>query len=194
MNLMKLFKKFNIRFLKENIKKSKALLAFCLGLIPLLNILVLIAIAISLNGIEILDFNSISMVTYLGLFIIPIVLAVSLFGFVFKNKSVDFVLSKPLSRSTIYITNIIGGILIITIFMLLNSLIYIFFGLIFSNLVIPFSLILDYFILYLISYIFIFVVSSLAISIAGNLMGSLVLILTIICLVPFFRGCRCLFY
>ena len=64
MNLMKLFKKFNIRFLKENIKKSKALLAFCLGLIPLLNILVLVAIAISLNGIEILDFNSISMVTY----------------------------------------------------------------------------------------------------------------------------------
>ncbi len=187
MNLMKLFKKFNTRFLKENIKKSKALLAFCLGLIPLLNILVLVAITISLNGIEILDFNSLSMITYLGLFIIPIVLAVSLFGFVFKNKSVDFVLSKPLSRSTIYITNIIGGILIITIFMLLNSLIYIFFGLIFSNLVIPFSLILDYFILYLVSYIFIFIVSSLAISIAGNLMGSLVLILTIICLVPFFR-------
>lgn len=194
MNLMKLFKKFNIRFLKENIKKSKALLAFCLGLIPLLNILVLVAIAISLNGIEILDFNSISMVTYLGLFIIPIVLAVSLFGFVFKNKSVDFVLSKPLSRSTIYITNIIGGILIITIFMLLNSLIYILFGLIFSNLVIPFGLILDYFILYLISYIFIFVVSSLAISIAGNLMGSLVLILIIICLVPFFKAVDIYFF
>ena len=194
MNLMKLYKKFNIRFLKENIKKSKVLLAFCLGLIPLLNILVLVAIAISLNGIEILEFNSLSMVTYLGLFIIPIVLAVSLFGFVFKNKSVDFVLSKPLSRSTIYITNIIGGILIITIFMLLNSLIYLLFGLIFSNLVIPFSLILDYFILFLISYIFIFVVSSLAISIAGNLMGSLVLILIIICLVPFFKLVNIYFY
>lgn len=189
MNLMKLFKRINLKFLKENIRKSRGLLAFCFGVVPLINILILIIITSSLkNTIEILDFNSISIVTYIGLFIIPIVLAVSLFGFVFKSKSVDFVLSKPLSRSTIYITNIVGGMIIITIFMLLNSLIYILFGLFFSGLIIPFNLILDYFILFLISYVFIFIVASLAISLAGNLMGSIVLILILICLVPFFKG------
>lgn len=189
MSLMKLFNKINLNYLKENIKKSKGLLAFCFGIVPLINILVLIIITSSLkNNIEILDFNAVSLVTYIGLFIIPIVLSVSLFGFVFKSKSIDFVLSKPISRSTIYITNIIGGILIITIFMLLNSLIYILFGLIFSNLIIPFSLVIDYFILFLISYIFIFIVASLAISVAGNLMGSIVLVLILICLVPFFKG------
>lgn len=195
MNSMKLFNKINLKFLKENIKKSRGLLAFCLGVVPLINILILIIMASSINNtIEILDFNSVSLITYLGLFIIPIVLAVALFGFVFKSKSVDFVLSKPLSRSTIYITNIFGGILIITIFMLLNSLIYILFGLIFSNLIIPFSLVLDYFILFLVSYIFIFIVSSLAISMAGNLMGSIVLILIIICLCPFIKALNIYYY
>lgn len=195
MNSMKLFNKINLKYLKENIKKSKGILAFCLGVIPLINILILIIVASSLkNNIEILDFNSVSIVTYIGLFIIPIVLAVSLFGFIFKSKSVDFVLSKPISRGTIYLTNIFGGILIITIFMLLNSLIYILFGLIFSNLIIPFSLIFDYFILFLVSYIFIFIVSSLAISLAGNLMGSIVLILIIICLNPFIKGVNIYFY
>lgn len=195
MNSMKLFSKINLKFLKENIKKSRGLLAFCLGIVPLINILILIVIASSTtNTIEILDLSSVSLITLLGLFIIPIVLAVSLFGFVFKSKSVDFVLSKPLSRSTIYITNIFGGILIITIFMLLNSLIYILFGLIFSNLIIPFSLVLDYFILFLVSYIFIFIVSSLAISIASNLMGSIVLILIIICLCPFIKALNIYYY
>lgn len=182
MNLMKLF---NLKYLKENIKKSKGLLAFCLGVVPLINFLVLIIHVISLdNRLEILDFPTVSTITFLGLFIIPFIIAVSLFGFVFKRKSVDFVLSKPISRRSIYLTNIIGGIILITIFMLLNSLIYILFGLIFSNLIIPISLIVDYFILFLVSYIFIFIVSSLAITISGNLMGSIVLILIIICLSP----------
>ena len=86
MNLTKLFKKINLKYLKENIKKSKGLLAFCLGLIPLINILVLFIITISLNKIEVLDFNSISIITYLGLFIIPIVLAVSLLALYLKIK------------------------------------------------------------------------------------------------------------
>lgn len=195
MSSMKLFNKINLKFLKENIKKSRGLLAFCLGIVPLINILILIICVSSIkNTIEILDLNSISIITYLGMFIIPIVLAVSLFGFVFKSKSVDFVLSKPISRGTIFITNIVGGILIITIFMLLNSLIYILFGLIFSNLIIPFSLVIDYFILFLVSYIFIFIVSSLAISLVGNLMGSIVLILIIICLFPFFKTLNIYYY
>lgn len=197
MNSMNLSKNklFNLKFLKENIKKSKGLLAFFLGIVPLINTLFLAVMAISLKKeFEILDFNSVSLITYIGLYIIPLVLAVSLFGFVFKSKSVDFVLSKPISRKSIYLTNILGGIIIITIFMLLNSLIYILFGLIFSNLIIPLSIIIDYFVFFLISYIFLFIVSSLAISLAGNLMSSLVILLLITCLYPFFSVLNLYYY
>ena len=181
---MSLMKLFNFKYLKENIKKSRGLLAFFFGVIPLINIIVLITI-ISNDKINIMDFYSLSSITILGMFILPLVLAVSLFGFLFQKKSVDFVMSKPLSRKSIYVTNILGGIGIIIIFILLNALIFSFFGVLFQNLIITGALILDYIICFIISYIFIFIVSSLAITVAGNILTSLVLVLIIICLFPF---------
>ena len=145
MNLKALF---NVNFLKENLKKSAGSLAFFLGIVPIINIIILIICLI--NKIEFMEFNLLSFTTILGLFIIPIVLSKTLFGFVFKAKSVDFIMSKPLSRKTIYFTNIIGGILVLIAFMLINSLIIGVFGL-FSNLVVPFNLLIDYFIFLLIS-------------------------------------------
>ena len=151
---MSLMKLFNFKYLKENIKKSRGLLAFFFGVIPLINIIVLITI-ISNDKINIMDFYSLSSITILGMFILPLVLAVSLFGFLFQKKSVDFVMSKPLSRKSIYVTNILGGIGIIIIFILLNALIFSFFGVLFQNLIITGALILDYIICFIISYIFI---------------------------------------
>ena len=180
MNLKQLFNK---NFFLENIKKSKGILAFLLGIVPLLNILTIIICLF--NEFSILTFKEVSLVTHLGMYIIPIVLAVSLFGFLFKQKSVDFIMSKPISRKTIYFTNIIGGIIILTIFMLINTFIYGIFGILFSSLIIPFKLLIDYLIFYLISYIFMYTVISLAIVFSGNLITSIVVLLIILLIYPF---------
>ena len=130
------------------------------------------------------SFNDISLITYLGMFIIPVGLATLLMGFLFKKKNVDFVLSKPVSRKMLYFTNVVGGILLILLLFLVNSIILGLFNLS-SMLVIPFKLIIDYFLYFTVAYIFVFAISILAISIAGNFMSSIVLILIIVCLFPF---------
>lgn len=181
MNLKKLF---NYSYFKENIKKSKSVLAFFFGVVPLLNILVMITCLYDAKAR--IDLNTISTITTLGLYLIPFILAFSLFGFLFKKSSVDFVVSKPLSRRSIYITNIIGGIIILFGFIFLNALIFFMFDL-FTSLTIPFLLILDYAIYFFVAYLFLFSISSLAITLAGNLMTSLVLIMIIVCLIPFIK-------
>ncbi len=181
MNLMKLF---NFNYFKENIKKSKGLVLFLMLIVPLFNIISLALSLINIGSDSLFNFSDISIITYLAMYIVPIALAFILFGFVFKKKSVDFVLSMPLNRSTIFFTNILGGIILIFIFALLNSLIFGLFN-IASVLVIPFKLIFDYFLYWFVAYIFMFLLTSLAISIAGNFMSSIVLILIIICLFPF---------
>ena len=133
---------FNFRYFKENIRKSKGLLAFFLGVVPIINIIILISI-LTLGGDTLVDFKSLSLSTYLGLYIIPIVLSISLFGFIFKKKSVDFVMSKPISRKSIFLTNTIGGILVLILFMLINTIIFGLFGLFFSKLTIPIALFSD---------------------------------------------------
>lgn len=179
-------KSFNINYLKENLKKSRGLLAFLFGLIPLVDILLLIiSVMENKENIYLFTFNNISMVTMIGLYILPLILAFALFSFVFKQKSVDFVMSKPINRKSIYITNIFGGILVLTLFMLLNTLIFGLFGLFCKSLVIPLPLLFDYFLYWLIAYLFVFVVSSLAITLSGNAIGSIVIILLIICMYPF---------
>lgn len=183
---------FNKNYFKENIRKSKGLLAFFFGVVPLINILIFIVVLSSGNS-TLVDFNSISIVTYLGLFFIPIVLSISLFGFIFKKKSVDFVMSKPINRKSIFLTNTIGGIALIILFMLINTLICGLFSLISANLVIPFNLLLDYFIFWTVSYIFLFIVSNLCVSLAGNFIMSIILILIVICLIPFLGFTRYFF-
>ena len=67
---MSLMKLFNFKYLKENIKKSRGLLAFFFGVVPLINIIVLITI-ISNDKINIMNFYSLSSITILGMFILP---------------------------------------------------------------------------------------------------------------------------
>ena len=73
MNLMKLF---NFKYFKENLRKSKAVLAFFLGVVPLLNILLLIIALINMNNDPVLlDFASLSIITFLGMYVLPLILA-----------------------------------------------------------------------------------------------------------------------
>lgn len=175
---------FNKNYFLENLKKSKGILAFLFGIVPLFNILFLIICVVEKE--RLMNFGLISMITLLGMYVIPIGLSIALFGFVFKKKSVDFVMSKPISRKTMYFTNVFGGILVLVLFMLLNTIIFGIFGILFDFLVIPFGLLVDYFIFYLISYLFMFLATMLAVTLAGNFITSMVVVAIIVLIYPFF--------
>ena len=184
MNLKALF---NFNFLKENVRKSKGLLAFLLGVIPIINIIFLIVL-LTTSSSNLLEFDIVSFLTYAGITFIPLSLSVTLFGFVLKKKSVDFILSKPISRKSLFITNTLGGILVILVFMIINTLIFGLFGLVFESLTIPFGLLVDYFLFWFISYVFMFTVINLAIVLSGNLITSIVVALIILLIVPYLNG------
>ena len=184
MNLKALF---NFNFLKENVRKSKGLLAFLLGVIPIINIIFLIVL-LTTSSSNLLEFDIVSFLTYAGIIFIPLSLSVTLFGFVLKKKSVDFILSKPISRKSLFITNTLGGILVILVFMIINTLIFGLFGLVFESLTIPFGLLVDYFLFWFISYVFMFTVINLAIVLSGNLITSIVVALIILLIVPYLNG------
>ena len=101
MNLMKLF---NINFLKQNFKKSKVILSIFIGLIPILNTIILI-MSFNNNGNYVLGFTEVSIINFIGVYILPVIVSICLFNYIYKKKSVDFVNSMPISRKSIFITN-----------------------------------------------------------------------------------------
>lgn len=178
MNLTKLF---NFKYLWQNIKKSKSIIIFLMCAIPFINLWI-----VGLNSLNynyVLDFTNISNITAVLAFFFPTLLAYLLFGFVFKRKTVDFIMSQPITRKKIYASNVVGGIAIILITILITT---VGFGLLslFTRIYIPFGVLIDYFIYWLISYIFVFLIAALAISFAGNAMSSLVVILLLLFFVP----------
>ena len=180
---MHLKKLFNFKYLYQNFKKSKSILIFLLCASFFINVWIVGTNLIS--GNLIINFNSLSNISSVISFILPVILAYSLFGFLFKKKEIDFIMSKPISRRQIYITNIFGGILYIFVVILLNTLGFILLSL-FTDLFIPMALIFDYFIFWLFTYIFIFIISILSMSISGSRIGSLVIVLLILLLYPTF--------
>lgn len=185
---MSLTKLFNKNYFVQNILKSKAVIALVIGIVPILNAIFLLTIAADTTTPVLADIRDISILNILGMYILPLVLSLCLFGYVFKKKSVDFINSMPLTRKTIFITNSIGGILLIVVMMLLNVLLLGIETLMFSNLIIPFEMLLDYFILWTISYIFVFTAANIATSISGNHVTMIVLTAIILFLVPFLHN------
>jgi len=181
-------KLFNKNYFIQNILKSKAIMALVIGVIPILNAIFLMALSSSVEGIAVADLNSISTLNIFGMYVLPIVLSLCLFGYVFKQKSVDFINSMPLTRKTIYITNSIGGILLIILMMVINVLLLFLESLIIPNLVVPVSMILDYFIVWTVAYIFVFTAANIATSISGNQITMLVVTAIILFLVPFIHS------
>lgn len=182
MNLKNLFNK---NYFVQNVLKSKAVIALVLGIIPILNAIYIMSLANETNGNVVVEFGELSIINVLGMYVLPVIISLCLFGYLFKRKSVDFINSMPLSRKQIFVTNTIGGILLIVSMMLINTLIILVQTLIFSNLVIPFNMIIDYFVLFTISYIFVFVISNLAATLAGNNITMIILTILIAFFVPF---------
>ena len=107
---MSLKKLFNLDYFLQNIKKSKMSILLFLLVVPIFTSLLIIT-----AGEELMD------VSFLGLggfniffmYITPFILSLSLFGYVYKKRSADFMCSMPISRKSVFTTNTIGGILLI---------------------------------------------------------------------------------
>ncbi len=178
MNLTNLF---NFRYLYQNIKKSKSIIILLICAIPFINLWVVGLDSLTFNYV--LDFSSISGITSILAFIFPPLLAYLLFSFLFKRKTVDLIMSLPITRKKIYASNVLGGIIIILIVLLITTIGFFLLSLL-TKVYIPLEVLFDYFIYWSISYIFVFLIAVLAISFAGNAMSSLVIILLLLFFIP----------
>ena len=179
---MNLIKYWNPKFAIQNIKKSKSILALFLGLFPILNFLILLLMFRDQSSV--LQLDSLSLLQFIGMYLIPMIIGISLFSYLFKRKSVDFIGSMPLSRKTIYVTNVITGLGLLAIFVLVNTGI-LFFASKISGYTLPLAMIGDYFLIWLVTYFFIFAVSMIAISVSGNIMTVIAVSMLLFLLIPF---------
>ena len=180
MNLMKLF---NFNYLKQNLKKSKVVLSIFIGLIPILNTIILI-LNFNNNGNYVFGFGEISIINFIGIYVLPVIVSVCLFNYIYKRNSVDFINSMPISRKSIFVTNTLFGILIFLVMLIVNLLLLGLFSTIFG-IHIPIAMMIDYLWFWGIVYIFVFSATNLAMTISGNAITQLVVTLLLIFLVPF---------
>ena len=183
MNLTSLF---NFNYLKQNLKKSKATLIFFIGIIPIISsIIFLIMASNNSNYGYIVSLEQLSIINFVGIYILPFVISLCLFGFVFKRKSVDFVNSMPISRKSIFITNSLGGIIILILMNLITAILLAILNLIFPSVLVPWGIFLDYFIVWSVTYIFVFTSCNLAMSVSGNFITEIIVTALILFLIPF---------
>lgn len=180
MNLMKLF---NLNYLKQNFKKSKVILSIFIGLIPILNTIILI-MAFNDSNNYVFGFNEVSIINFIGVYILPVIVSICLFNYIYKKRSVDFVNSMPISRRSVFVTNTIFGILIFLSMLVVNLLLMTILTLIF-NIPIPFMMMFDYLWYWFIVYIFAFSATNLAMTISGNAITQIVVTLLLVFLIPF---------
>lgn len=180
MNLMKLF---NFNYLKQNFKKSKVILSIFIGLIPILNTIILI-MAFSNNGNYVFNFMEVSVINFVGVYLLPIIVSICLFNYIYKRKSVDFINSMPISRKSIFVTNTIFGILIFISMLIVNVILMGLLTFLF-NIPIPFAMIFEYLWYWFIVYIFSFSATNLAMTISGNAITQIVVTLLLVFLIPF---------
>lgn len=182
---MNLIKSFNINYLKQNIKKSKGLLGIFLILVPLANFLLIFLNSITIDEVVTLETETFMIFNIIGMYIVPIVITVALFGYVYKKNSVDFVNSMPLDKKTIFTTNALGGIILIIGMQLLNLIIMLIGAILFKNIVIYPKMMIDIFIQMTVSYIFVYTISNIAMSISGNVITQIIVTALIAFMVPF---------
>lgn len=176
---MSLTKLFNFKYLMQNMKKSKMALTLFFIIVPIFTSLMIITIQD-----EVLEFAELSLVNICGMYVIPFIFSVCLFGYVYKKNSVDFMCSMPISRKAIFITNTIGGIALIVLMQLVTFLLTILLGAI-TEATIFTSMAVDILLFQTVGYIFVFMICNLAMSVSGNLLTQIVVTLLITFLIPF---------
>lgn len=181
MNLTSLF---NFNYLKENIKKSKAIILLCMLLLPILNGIILLMHG-STGDNFVASIYDVSGIILFGMYIIPLVLSITLFSFICKKGAVDFTLSMPINKRQIFLTNTIGGMAIILIMQIINFIVMLLVSLIYSNIIVSYKMLFDILLMYSISYIFVFVCTNIAASVSSNKITTIVVTLLIMFLIPF---------
>lgn len=182
MNLTKLF---NFKYFKENLKKSKGLVALLLVVVPIFTTLFTVLVLNGTNEVNFPEMETIIIINVMGMYVIPVLLSLVLFGYVYKKKSVDFINSQPINRKTIFITNTIGGILLMGIIQAVTAILLLVCSSILPNLVIFPEMILDIFLIMWLAYSFTFVATNIAMSVSGTFCTQVVLTMLILFLVPF---------
>lgn len=182
---MSSIKSFNLKYLKENIKKSKGLIVLLLIIVPLLTTLFTVLFINGKNTPNLATEIGINWVNLIGMYLIPLGISFALFGYVYKKNSVDLINSMPVNKQTIFVTNTIGGIILITLMQAITMLLLLICGLVCSNIVIFTKMIIDIFIKMWIGYVFIFVATNLAMTLSGTFLTQLVLTALILFLLPF---------
>ena len=156
MNLMKLF---NMKYFMQNVKKSKMAILLFLSIVPIFTALTII----TLGKDSILEFWKLGLANIIFMYITPFVLSVVLFGYVYKKKSIDFIGSMPISRKSIFITNTIGGSILLILSQLVTLLVSLLAGTLVGGTVFV-GMLWDIFVYQSIAYIFVFTISNLAMS------------------------------
>ncbi len=177
MNLMKLF---NFKYLMQNIKKSKMAIILFLSIVPIFT-----ALTIILNNsyYSALEFYELGLANIIFMYITPFILSFCLFGYVFKKKDIDFMCSMPISRKSIFVTNTIGGIVLIVISQFITFLLSFILGAVTDTMVFT-GMIWDLFLYQSLAYIFVFTVTNLAMTVSGNVVTQIIVTLLILFLVP----------
>ncbi len=181
MNLIKLF---NVKYLMQNIKKSKNIIILCLTIMPILSAILLTVIGTSKTYSSVVS-SKLTILNIIGMYIIPVAISMCLFGYVFRRNSVDFINSMPLSRKTIFVTNTVGGIILIALTQLLALILTWIVSLFFTQIIIFNGYLIDIFFIMLVSYIFVFTSANLAMTISGNYLTQIAVTLLILFLIPF---------
>ena len=181
---MSLTSLFNFSYLKENIKKSKAIIFLCMLLLPIINGIILLMRG-SAGDNFVATMYDLSGIILFGMYIIPLVLSITLFSFIYKKGAVDFTLSMPINKRQIFLTNTIGGITIIFIMQVINFIVMLLVSLIYSNIIVPYKMLFDILFMYSIAYIFVFACTNIAVSVASNKITTIVVTLLIMFLIPF---------
>ncbi|MBR3887669.1 MAG: hypothetical protein IKJ32_01045 [Clostridia bacterium] len=177
MNLMKLF---NFKYLMQNIKKSKMAIILFLSIVPIFTALTII---LNSSYYYALEFYELGLANILFMYITPFILSFSLFGYVFKKKDIDFMCSMPISRKSVFVTNTIGGIVLILISQLITFLLSWVLGAVTDTVVFT-GMIWDLFLYQSLAYIFVFTVANLAMTVSGNVITQIVVTLLILFLIP----------
>lgn len=181
MNLTNLF---NLKFLKENIKRSRAVILLLIFLVPVINVIIYLMNATN-SGSFMPSIFEIAPLSVVGMYIVPVLLSITLFSFIYKRKSSDFVMSFPVSKKQIFMSNTLGGIIIIIISNLVNYLLLLIATLLLTNVLLDYRMLFDIFFLWTISYIFVFTCTNIAVSVSSNRITTIVVTLLILFLVPF---------
>lgn len=181
---MSLTKLFNFKYLKENIRKSKAVILLCIFLVPIINSITYLMRA-SKATMYIPELGNLALLPIICMYIIPVVISFTLFGFIHKRKSADFTLAMPISRKQLFLTNTVGGIVILLLMNVINLLFTLVISMLFSNVLVDYRMLFDIFLIGSIGYIFVFCSANVAISLAGNKITTIVVLLLILFLAPY---------